>query len=173
MITRLQLSFISTAKPCYQYNNLSDASRNRINVKTLGQALCDNELLEGWYRFVGAAGTKMPTTRVPRNRCGTQFSGWLNGIHPTVEDGEVYRTVCFSKLYDGCKYSNEISVDHTSSTSFSSFHPIVNYVIVVQTEWNNAMTEQLIHKSICVHMYFKRIKIVYSLSKSLKRCTND
>ena len=65
------------------------------------------------------------------------------------------------------------TVDHTSSTSFSSFHPIVNYVIVVQTEWNNAMTEQLIHKSICVHMYFKRIKIVYSLSKSLKRCTND
>ena len=62
------------------------------------------------------------------------------------------------------------TVDHTSSTSFSSFHPIVNYVIVVQTEWN---TKQLIHKSICVHMYFKRIKIVYSLSKSLKRCTND
>ena len=115
MITRLQLSFISTAKPCYHYNNLSDASRNRINVKTLGQALCDNELLEGWYRFVGAAGTKMPTTRVPRNRCGTQFSGWLNGIHPTVEDGEVYRKVCFSKLFDGCKYSNEISVKNCGS----------------------------------------------------------
>ena len=65
------------------------------------------------------------------------------------------------------------TVDHTSSTSFSSFHPIVNYVIVVQTEWNNAMTKKLIRKSICVHMYFKRIKIVYSLSKSLKRYTND
>ena len=31
----------------------------------------------------------MPTTRVPAFRCGTNWSGWLNGAHPTVEDGEV------------------------------------------------------------------------------------
>ena len=52
--------------------------------------MCDNQLAEGWYRFVGAAGTKMPTTRVPAYRCGTHWSGWLNGSHPTVEDGEVF-----------------------------------------------------------------------------------
>ena len=39
----------------------------------------------------------MPTTRVPAFRCGTANSGWLNDAHPTVEDGEAHRTVCFSK----------------------------------------------------------------------------
>ena len=52
------------------------------------QSLCGSEL-EGWYRFVGTAGTKMPTTRVPAYECGTDWSGWLDGAHPTVEDGEV------------------------------------------------------------------------------------
>ena len=58
------------------------------------------------------------------------------------------------------------TVDHTLSTSFNSCHLIVTCVIVVQTEYgaNNAMTKQLIHKSICGHMYFKRTKIVYFLS---------
>ena len=57
---------------------------------------------EGWYRFVGAAGTKMPTTRAPAYRCVTDWSGWLGGSHPTVEDGEVPRMVCFSGLPTGC-----------------------------------------------------------------------
>ena len=47
----------------------------------------------------------MPTTRVPAYRCGTNWSGWLNGTHPKVKDGEVLRTVCFSDPSTGCKYS--------------------------------------------------------------------
>ena len=65
--------------------------------------LCDDELPEGWYRFVGAAGIKMPTTRVPAFQCGTVYSGWLHDPHPTMEDGEVARTVCFSDRGGGCK----------------------------------------------------------------------
>ena len=38
----------------------------------------------------------MPTTRVPAFKCGTANSGWLNGAHPRLEDGEVPRRVCFS-----------------------------------------------------------------------------
>ena len=38
-----------------------------------GLWLCDNHVPEGWYRFGGAAGTKMPTTRVPAYRCGTDW----------------------------------------------------------------------------------------------------
>ena len=37
--------------------------------------LCDDQLPEGWYRFVGAAGTKMSTTRVPAYRCSQ--AGWM------------------------------------------------------------------------------------------------
>ena len=77
--------------------------------------MCEDRLLKGWYRFVGAAGTKMPATRVPAYRCGTVWSGWLNGAHPTVEDGEVSRRVCFSSRYTGCKNSICIIVKNCGS----------------------------------------------------------
>ncbi|XP_058968130.2 uromodulin-like [Pocillopora verrucosa] len=85
-----------SADPCYDYKDLSDANRKISYLTSHGSELCDNQLPEGWYRFVGAAGTKMPTTRVPTNRCGTQWPGWLDGAHPAVEDGEVFRKVCFT-----------------------------------------------------------------------------
>ena len=50
----------------------------------------------GWYRFVGAAGTKMATTTVDRYHCGTALPGWLHGAHPTVEEGKARRKVVFS-----------------------------------------------------------------------------
>ena len=73
-----------------------------------------NSMRDG-YRFVGAAGTRMPTTRVPAFRCGTDWPGWLDGAHPTVEDGKVKRTVCFSDRFTGCKSSNTISVKNCGS----------------------------------------------------------
>ena len=92
------------ADPCHNYQNLSDASRkSSYATPEPGPELCDNQLHEGWYRFVGGAGTKMPTTRVPAYRCGTAFSGWLDDTHPTVEDGNVHRKVCFSRHSSHCK----------------------------------------------------------------------
>ena len=111
-----QLLFNFLADPCYSYYNLSDATRKSSHATPeSGPAFCDNQPLERWYRFVGAAGTKMPTTRVPAYKCGTNWSGWLNGAHPTVEDGEVSRMVCFSNRPTGCKYSIAISVKNCGS----------------------------------------------------------
>ena len=73
-----------------------------------------NSMRDG-YRFVGAAGTRMPTTRVPAFRCGTDWPGWLDGAHPTVEDGKVKRTVCFSDRFTGYKSLNTISVKNCGS----------------------------------------------------------
>ena len=104
------------ADPCHHYSNLSDANRNReYTGPPKGQTFCDNKLPEEWYRFVGAAGTKMPTTRVPAYKCGTDWSGWLDSAHPTVEDGEVDGKVCFSDRSTGCKYSEYISVKNCGS----------------------------------------------------------
>ena len=64
---------------------------------------------------VNAAGTKMPTTRVPANRCGTQWPGWLDGTHPAVEDGEVVRKVCFTDRSSGCKATKTTSVKNCGS----------------------------------------------------------
>ena len=111
----MQLLFHFVADPCYRYKNLSDANRKISYVTPPGSELCDNQLPEGWYRFVGAAGTKMPTTRVPVFRCGTGWSGWLMTAHPTVEDGEVQRTVCFSNRPTGCKYLTNIFVKNCGS----------------------------------------------------------
>ena len=81
----------------------------------------DNQLLEGWFRFVGAAVTKMPTTRVPAYRCDTDWSSWLDGAHPSVEDDEVLRKVCFSNRPTGCKYPTEISVRYSQRNHSSIY----------------------------------------------------
>ncbi|PFX26094.1 Uromodulin [Stylophora pistillata] len=93
--------------PCYYYNNLRHADRKNSYGTPNYPVLCDNGLAQGWYRFVGAAGTKMPTTRVPAFRCGASWSGWLDGAHPTVEDDKVQRKVCFSDRSTGCKYHKQ------------------------------------------------------------------
>ena len=74
------------------------------------EALCDSQLRKGWYRFVGAAGTRMPTERVQAFRCGTNWPDWLTTTHPTVEDGEIRGLVCFSDRSTGCLYSKKIFV---------------------------------------------------------------
>ena len=98
------------ADPCYYHQNLNDTSRKSSYLTPRYQEVGDDHLVEGWYRFVGAAGTRMPTTRVPAFRCGTGWSGWLDGAHPTVEDGDVLRKVCFSDRTTGCKYLTYIFV---------------------------------------------------------------
>ena len=111
----MQISFHFVADPCFHYENLSDANRKISYVTPYGSELCDSQLPEGWYRFVGAAGTKMPTTRVPAYRCSTEWSGWLDDAHPTVEDGEIRRTVCFSDRATGCKKLRDIFVKNCGS----------------------------------------------------------
>ena len=103
------------ADPCYHYQSLSDASRKSSYTTPPSQEVCD-KLPKGWYRFVGAAGTKMPTTRVPEFRCGTAYSGWLMTAHPTVEDGEALGEVCFTaKRGPGCKKTETISIQNCGS----------------------------------------------------------
>ena len=111
----MQFLFHFVADPCYHYKNLTDANRKIRHKTPDGLWLCDSRLPEGWYRFVGAAGTKMPTTRVRAYRCGTDWSGWLDGAHPTVEGGKVIRMVCFSDRSTGCKYTNKIFVKNCGS----------------------------------------------------------
>ena len=120
-LSQLLLNFL--ADPCYNYRNLSEANRKSSYSTPHGSELCDNSLPEGWYRFVGAAGTKMPTTRVPAYRCGTDWSGWLAGFHPTMEDGEVLSMVCFSDRGTGCKYTIKISVQNCGSFYIYKFAP--------------------------------------------------
>ena len=68
-----------------------------------------------WHRFVGDAGTKMPTQCVPGFRCGAALSGWLKDGHPTLANGEVSSAVCFTRGGDCCKKSIDINVKDCGS----------------------------------------------------------
>jgi len=95
------------------YQNLSDAERKHDYETQEGDGKCD-ETLNGWYRFRGAAGTKMLTTCPPLHRCDAAYPIWLSGGHPTVAEGKVTRNVCINKL-PCCKESFSIHVKNCSS----------------------------------------------------------
>ncbi|XP_022804893.1 uromodulin-like isoform X2 [Stylophora pistillata] len=96
---------IPSPSECQNYQSLRGVDR-RINY-TNQDTICDYGL-EGWYRFEGAAGTRMPTSCPPKHRCNSYAPGWVNGTHPAEADGQVIRTVCFHWLSDCCNWSRYI-----------------------------------------------------------------
>ena len=102
-------SCLVSADPCSDYSELDSSTRN---VNSPGEDyLCDGGWYccdnigrghhppdwkgDGWYRFTGSAGKKMPDYPPGWSLCGTWRTGWLSGGHPTTQDGEVTRTVYF------------------------------------------------------------------------------
>ena len=100
---------------CLSYSNLTSATRKTTHHTPPGEESCDSVLDEGWFRFQGDAGTKMPTSCVPGSRCGTVLPGWLNGNHPTETEGVVSRTVCFTHGEKCCKDTVFIKVRNCGS----------------------------------------------------------
>ena len=92
---------------CFGYQWLNESNRNQNYSGS--DVSCDSSL-SGWYRFGGGAGIKMPTACVPKNRCGTHATGWMNGTHPTVVDSNVTRKVCYNWKHNCCLWSNSIKV---------------------------------------------------------------
>ena len=110
---RMDLALFSVYVPpeCKNPVIISDASRSKNNVG--GRVSCDQRNLPTvgkWHRFMGAAGNSMPTSCVPKNRCGTHAPGWLSGGHPSEEQGVVTRKVCFHWNNNCCLWSVNIKV---------------------------------------------------------------
>ena len=97
---------------CKNYQILSSADR-KVTYHTRTK-LCDNTLGPGWFRFQGDAGTKMPTSCTPQNRCGSYGTGWLTGVHPWENEGTVTRKACFNYPNSCCRFSNNIKVRNCS-----------------------------------------------------------
>jgi len=106
------LQLLTLAVECTTYSSLT--SGDRKTTYDTKSYLCDDNL-NGWYRFQGAAGTRMPTSCPPMWRCGTATTGWLNGVHPTVADGKVTRQVCFHWFFNCCYRSTNIEVRNCGS----------------------------------------------------------
>ena len=91
---------------CHNYKWLKERSRN-MNFPSNKSAKENDHTapgFPGWFRFGGAAGTKMATSCPKPFHCGGNGAGWLNGTHPTVAEGNVRRKVCYSLV--GCCWTS-------------------------------------------------------------------
>jgi len=111
---RTYFFFFLLADACKNYQNVTDAERKYDYVTEEYNSKCD-DTLNGWYRFQGAAGTKMVTTCPPRDRCGANFPAWLSAHHPTVAEGAVDKKVCINKFEGCCEGSAFIQVKNCGS----------------------------------------------------------
>ena len=111
----ISIIFFFSISECQEYEILNNPDR-KITYKTDSYYPdCDDGIGPGWFRFKGAAGKRMPTSCPLKYRCGAFASGWLNGGHPTVADGQVTRTVCFHWKSDCCHWSTDIKVRNCGS----------------------------------------------------------
>ena len=109
MISSFSLCFLE----CRSYRTFVTADRK---VTFPSQSVsCDSSLGPGWFRFQGAAGSRMTTSCPPTFRCNTHATGWLYGEHPTVADGAVARQVCFHHSSNCCLDSTNILVRNCGS----------------------------------------------------------
>ena len=96
---------------CQNYTRLNNADRKITYGRN---SYCDNDIGTGWFRFEGSAGTRMPTSCPPVQRCNTDVTGWLEGSHPTVADVQVSRRVCFHYGNNCCHWATNIYVRNCS-----------------------------------------------------------
>ena len=106
---------------------------------------------------MGAAGTKIPTTRVSAHRCGADWSGWLDDAHPTVEDVKVKGRSALGIVLTVTNMQSGFQlkiVDPTSSTNFT--HLPVTHATVVQIECEaKDSRNKRNHKLILRYTYFR------------------
>ena len=104
-----------TADECKSHQLLDQADRS-ISFADTNVVKCDQKAdkdglqFPGWYRFTGETGEQMPEKCVPTGRCGTKSPGWLNGAHPSQQEGAVTREVCYHLEGNCCKWKNNIKV---------------------------------------------------------------
>ena len=114
MIIIIIIVIFFSISECQNYGSLNSYTRKITYSYSIG-SYCDSGIGPGWFRFERSAGTRMPTSCPPINRCGTHATGWLNGGHPTVADGQVSRQVCFHWTLGCCYWSTNIKVRNCGS----------------------------------------------------------
>nr|XP_017214054.1 uncharacterized protein si:ch211-39f2.3 isoform X2 [Danio rerio] len=92
--------------PCYDYTGLDEPWRASNN--SYFGSVCDyNVVWNGWYRlFYNGQSVQMQDSCVSNGMCGSYQPLWLNGSHPSLEDGVVTRQVCSPTWNDCCGYTS-------------------------------------------------------------------
>ncbi|XP_076123056.1 pancreatic secretory granule membrane major glycoprotein GP2-like isoform X2 [Alosa pseudoharengus] len=93
--------------PCHNHTVLNEAWRATTNLDQ-SNIKCDRSVQWlGWYRmFYLGMSVRIPEVCVPIQRCGTNAPLWLDGPHPSLEDGIVTRSVCGNWNNDCCYFKS-------------------------------------------------------------------
>ena len=83
----------------------------------------DRSLVSGWYRFQSSSYTKMLDQCVSPRKCLTVVTGFLNGLHPLIEDGIVDREACFHGYSNCCYRKVKIHVRRCDGFYVYYLHP--------------------------------------------------
>ncbi|CAF1524231.1 unnamed protein product [Adineta ricciae] len=106
-------TFNPLTNQCSSYISITDG-RRRATQGTSN--ICDrgypfNASEDGsWIRFMGAAGTRLISSPIGTQKCGTSITGWYTGSHPTILGENVTGRVCFEWLDGKCQYSKSIQI---------------------------------------------------------------
>ena len=139
---------------CQNYGSLNNANRRITSGR---RNYCDRGIGPGWFRFEGSAGTRMPTSCPPVQRCNTDATGWLNGGH---------RTVAMVRSAGGCVFTTVITAVTGQETSKWEIVVIIMCTILVV---------HLLVVSIIVALTKNKIQVKYYISFHLSRlhCTEE
>ncbi|XP_069841005.1 uromodulin-like [Dendropsophus ebraccatus] len=102
------LGYYNCSDPCSNHTVLNEPWRSTSNMYDY-RYNCDY-YKNGWYRFIGSGGVRMPESCTPAYGCGTDASMWLLGTHPIVRNGIVNRTVCASWFWGCCEWSTTVQI---------------------------------------------------------------
>ncbi|KAM9305532.1 uromodulin-like [Gastrophryne carolinensis] len=102
----------SCLDPCYNYTSLNDPTRSTnyyydYYYYYYGRS---DSYFNGWYRFIGSGGIRMPEFCPSSGHCYTIAPLWLNGSHPDISDGIVNRTVCTSYYGNCCYWTSNVMI---------------------------------------------------------------
>ncbi|XP_048476450.1 uncharacterized protein LOC125487896 [Rhincodon typus] len=136
--------------PCVNYTTLNQSWRSIDCTETecSGQLMCDNVLSAGWYKFQSSGGWRIPDTVVTGRQCSTRATGWLQGSHPTVEQGEVTRKACFNLDGNRCHWNREIKIKNCSNYFVYWLQPTPNcdaaYCTVVDLDHSDPCEDHIV-----------------------------
>ncbi|XP_067884562.1 uncharacterized protein [Heterodontus francisci] len=136
--------------PCVNHTVLDQPWRSIDCTETecSGQKKCDTNLVQGWYRFKSSGGWKIPETVVPARQCSTYGTGWLQGSHPSVGQGEVMGTICFNWNENRCHWTQEISIKNCSSYFVYELKPPPGCDAAYCTVTDSALTDPCVHHTV-------------------------
>ena len=114
------LCFFPLVDPCHRYKTLNSSDRH-IDTE-VSDILCDSAdvLPQGWYRFEGDAGTRLPTECPPSKRCHTTSPGWVDVARTPLPPVGVRKQifVCFQGVNNDDCYHTTKPIDIKNCSSY-------------------------------------------------------